>query len=343
MEQVYLNELRQLRDEGDLYAALEQEIADLESVYQREGVEWERIKVSVTPEIEQIKKEREFFELRLWQFDQTVAYLDEFKTLSPDLTEALTQAHILFETASILRCDSVERELVVPQDGKVAYITVPANGNRLLLHFRESTCHHTLPGGCTVNGDPRLRPEPAGDGWYQALHYHVGSAADFVCWMRSKSENLLRKGSLEGLPVPVPGYDLWRWKLENYGTAVNRHETRDQQLDRQLEYLRDNGVNIISFAEMRYALEGRGFVYIEWPALPFPIPEEIPGDTGYVTEKQLSFASLDLEDMFVTTMREYNPSGETIVLFCDAARTFSNILQIRYNEECTHAHKALIN
>jgi hypothetical protein len=148
-----------------------------------------------------------------------------------------------------------------------------------------------------------------------------------MCWMRSKSVDLLREDNSEN-PIPAPGQDLWRWNLENYGTAVNRDEAKEWRLNRQLEYLRENAANIISFAEMRHALRGRGFVFIEWPGLPFPKPGDIPEGTGYLTEKQLSFASFDQEDVFVMAMRGYNPSRETVVLFCDAAGTFSNLLQI---------------
>lgn len=350
MEQVYLNDLRRLRDQYDLNAELEQEIAELESVYEHEGDEWLRIKSNIAAEIEQTKREFKAIEIELRQFDQTVADLDRLKSLSANLTEAADQARILFNGATILGCGTGRHELVVPQEGKVAYISVSTNGNKFLLHFRESTCHHMLEGGCGVNGNARLRQKPAGDGWYQAPHFHVGSAADFVCWMRSKSEaqvqedtskgpilnNLgisgafmrgVRENSSKG-PIPIPGQDLWRWKIENYGTAINRNETRYQQLDWQLEYLEGNAANIISFCEMRYALNGRGFVFIEWPGLPFPKPEEIPDGIGYLTEKQLSFADLDAANIFVSAMREYDPINETVVLFCDAAGTFSNILRI---------------
>jgi hypothetical protein len=56
------------------------------------------------------------------------------------------------------------------------------------FHFRESTCHHTLDGACAVNGDTRLRQKLAGDAWYQAPQFHVGSSADYICWMPGKSE-----------------------------------------------------------------------------------------------------------------------------------------------------------
>jgi hypothetical protein len=68
------------------------------------------------------------------------------------------------------------------------------------FHFRESTCHHTLDGGCAVNGDTRLRQKLAGDAWYQAPQFHVGSSADYICWMPGKSEPQVSETSCVSAP-----------------------------------------------------------------------------------------------------------------------------------------------
>src|SRR5262245_2074985 len=123
MEQVHLDDLRRLRNQYDVKAELEREVAELEAIYQQEGDQWLSMKSNIDMEIEQAKREFKTFEIYLQQFDQTVAELDRLKSLSADLTEAVEQARILFAVAMILDCGTIEHELIVLQEGKVAYIT----------------------------------------------------------------------------------------------------------------------------------------------------------------------------------------------------------------------------